>query len=480
MNGDDLCFEPLASIAERIRRRELSSTTVTRAVLDRIGVLAGQLNCYITVTAESALAQAEALDRLQAAGTYLGPLHGVPVALKDNISTAGVRTTMGSSIFADNVPTADATVAARLRLAGAVLIGKNNLYEFAFGAPHPMYGAVRNPWDLDRSCAGSSNGSGCAVAAGLTYAALGTDTGGSVRLPAAYCGVVGLKPTYGRVSRAGVVPVSYNLDHVGPLTRTVGDAALVLAAIAGRDPADPTTASAAVPDYMPSLEKGVRGLQLGIARPQPGEEADPEVATAVAEAYRVLEASGAQLIEVDLPSYAYARTIMWAVGAVEGAEWHRGLLRSRADEYHPVVRTSFEVGEFVPAVEYVHMQRVRQVMIDQMNQIMREVDAVLMPTTVSVAHPIGAQTIMVAGREQQMLSALTQYTPLANVTGQPALAVPCGFSDTGLPISFQVLGRRFDENMVFRVARAYERESNWIRRRPPGSPTTESATPSPF
>jgi aspartyl-tRNA(Asn)/glutamyl-tRNA(Gln) amidotransferase subunit A len=477
---DDLCFEPLASIAARIGRRKLSSVEVTQAVLDRIGQLAGDLNCYITVTGEAALAQAEALDRLQAVGTYLGPLHGVPIALKDNIHTVGVRTTMGSAIFSDNVPASDATVAARLRLAGAVLIGKTNLYEFAFGAPHPMYGPVRNPWDLDRSCAGSSNGSGCSVAAGLAYSALGTDTGGSIRLPAAYCGVVGVKPTYGRVSRAGVVPVGYDLDHVGPLTRTIGDAAIVLAAVAGRDPADPTTASAPVPDYSAALEKGVRGLRLAVARSQAGEQIDANVGAAVEKAYQALQAAGARLIEVDLPSYSHARTIMWAVASVEAAEWHRGLLRSRASEYHPSVRTNFEVGEFVPAVEYVHMQRVRRVIIDEMTRVMRDVDAMLLPTTPCVAHPIGAQTVTVGGCEQDMWTALTQYTPLANLTGQPALTLPCGFSERGLPISFQILGRRLDESMVFRVARAYEREFEWTLRRPPShrtAPQTSGPVP---
>lgn len=469
--SDDLCFTSLGTLAEQLRGRQVSAVEVTGAVLDRIERVGGALNCYITVCGERALAQARALDQLHAAGTYLGPLHGVPIALKDNIQTAGLRTTVGSSIFAEWVPDADATVTSRLKSAGSVLVGKNNLYEFAWGAPHPRYGPVHNPWDSGRSCAGSSNGSGCAVAAGLAYGSLGTDTGGSVRLPAAYCGVVGLKATYGRVSRAGVVPVSYNLDHVGPFTRTVGDAALLLAAIAGQDPGDPTTPAVPVPDYTIGLERGVRGLRLGVPRRQAGEQLDHEIAAAVDRAYRTLEGAGAQLSEVDLPSYEHARTIMWAVGAVEGAEWHRTYLRTRADEYHPVVRTNFEVGEFVPAVEYVHMQRVRQVMIDQMTAVLREVDAILMPTTATAAHPIGAATVTVAGQEEDVLAALTRYAPLANVTGQPAVALPCGFTAAGLPISFQVLGRYFDEATMLRVARAYERETDWHRRRPPEVPT---------
>jgi aspartyl-tRNA(Asn)/glutamyl-tRNA(Gln) amidotransferase subunit A len=465
--SDELCFASLSATAERIRARQLSALEVMRAVLDRTERVGGALNCYITLLGEQALAQADALDRLQASGTYLGPLHGVPVALKDNIQTAGVRTTVGSSILADWVPAEDATVTSRLKSAGAVLIGKNNLYEFAFGAPHPDYGPVHNPWDAARSCAGSSNGSGCAVAAGLAYASLGTDTGGSIRLPGAYCGIVGLKATYGRVSRAGVVPVSYNLDHVGPLTRTVRDAALVLASIAGQDPGDPSTAAVSVADYTAGLEQGVRGLRLGVPRRQAGERLDDEVQAAVESAYRTLERAGATLSEVDLPSYEHARTIMWAVGAVEGAEWHRTYLRTRAAEYHPVVRTSFEVGEFVPAVEYVHMQRVRQVMINQMAEILREVDAILTPTAATPAHPIGAPTVVVGGREEKVLAALTRYTPLANVTGQPAVALPCGFTSAGLPISFQVLGRHYDEARMLRVARAYERETDWGSRRPP-------------
>jgi len=465
--SDDLCFASLSALAAQIAARRVSAVEVTRAVLARIERVGGALNCYITVNAEQALAQARALDALHAAGTSLGPLHGVPIALKDNIQTAGLRTTVGSEIYADWVPDADATVAARLRSAGAILIGKNNLYEFAFGAPHPRYGPVHNPWDTARSCAGSSSGSGSAVAAGLAYGALGTDTGGSVRLPAAYCGVVGLKPTYGRVSRAGVVPVSYNLDHVGPLTRGVRDAALVLAAIAGPDPADRTTSAAPLADYTAGLERGVRGLRLGVARRQADERMDRAVEEAAEQASRVLERAGAQLHAVDLPSYQHARAIMWGVSAVEGAEWHREHLRTRAADYHPVVRTNFEVGDFVPAVEYVHMQRVRQVMIDQMSALLREVDAILMPTTATPAHPIGAATVSVAGEAEPVLAALTRYTPLANVTGQPAVAVPCGFTDTGLPLSFQLLGRPFDEATVLRVARAYERETAWAARRPP-------------
>ncbi len=303
MDAREIAFLPVATLAEHLRRRDLSPVEVTRVFLDRIAAYDRDLASYITVTADSALAEAAAAEREIAAGQYRGPLHGVPVSIKDLFYTAGVRTTAGSRILGDFVPTEDATVVARLRGAGAISLGKTNLEEFAFGATsvNPHYGACRNPWDRERIAGGSSGGSAAALAAGLCSVTLGTDSGGSIRQPAALCGVVGLKPTYGRVSRHGVVPLSWSQDHVGPLARTVRDAALVLAAIAGADPRDPASSAAPVPDYLATLEAGAAGLRLALPRDFFFDRIDPQVEAAVRQAAQTLVGLGATLEEIPLP-----------------------------------------------------------------------------------------------------------------------------------------------------------------------------------
>lgn len=467
MTGDDLCTRPLTEVAELVRRREVSLVEVTNAVLDRIERIGPLLNCYITVLADQARRRARGLENLLAGGTYLGPLHGIPLSLKDNIATAGVRTTAGSPILADWVPEASATVADRLAAAGAVVVAKANLYEFAYGAPHPAYGPTRNPWNSDRTCGGSSSGSAAAVAGGLCYGSFGTDTGGSVRIPAAFCGIVGLKPTYGRVSRAGVIPVSYNLDHVGPMTRTVREAAVLLKAIAGPDPADPTAVNWPVPDYAADLDGGVRGLRVGVPRPQPSELIDPEVRAIVGQAYGVIEQEGAALSEVSLPDLVQARTVMWTISAAEAAEYHRPYLRTRASDYHPVVRSLLETGEFIPAADYVRAQRVRQRMAQDLRSAMTGVDALVLPALPVPAYPIGQRTMTVGGQEEDVLAIITRYTSLFNVTGHPAVVLPCGFTSEGLPVGLQIVGHPFQEARLLRVAHAYEQAAGLHSWRPP-------------
>ncbi|MDR7482446.1 MAG: amidase [Armatimonadota bacterium] len=467
MTGDDLCTRPLTEVAELVRRREVSPTEVTGALLDRVARLGPTLNCYISVLGELAWQRAREAEELLARGTYLGPLHGIPLSLKDNIATAGVRTTAGSPILADWVPQTSATVADRLAAAGGVLLAKANLYEFAYGAPHPAYGPTRNPWNRDRTCGGSSSGSAAAVAAGLCYGSLGTDTGGSVRIPAAFCGVVGLKPTYGRVSRAGVVPVGYNLDHVGPIARTVRDAAVLLGVIAGPDPADPTAVTLPVPDYAADLDEGVRGLRVGILRPQSSERIEPEVRAIVGRAYGVIEREGATLSEVALPDLAQARTVMWTISAAEAAEYHRPYLRTRASDYHPVVRSLLETGEFILAADYVRAQRVRQRMALDVRSAMAGVDAVVLPALPVPAYPIGQRTMRVGGEEEDVLSIITRYTALFNLTGHPAIVLPCGFTSEGLPVGVQIVGHPFQEARLLRIAYAYEQAAGLHLRRPP-------------
>lgn len=469
MTGEQLALTSIAELAPLVRGREVSPVEIVEATLTRIQRLGPTLNCYLTVCSEQAREQAVRLERRLAAGEWLGPLHGISVSLKDNIETAGVLTTAGSPILRQWIPKRDATSIALLRSHGAVLVGKCNLYEFAYGAPNPTYGPTRNPWNLEHSCGGSSSGSAAAVAAGLCHASLGTDTGGSIRIPSAFCGVVGLKPTYGRVSRAGVIPVSYNLDHVGPITRTVHDAALVLAALSGPDPRDPTAARRQSDDFTSELEEGVAGLRLGVCAARQLEGAEAEARDAFERACAILEGKGATLREVELPDLDEARTLMWAISAAEAADYHRSWLREHGEAYHPVVRSLLEVGEFLPAVDYVRAQRVRRRVCEELGQLLDGLDALLIPAVPVSAYRIGQRALTVADVEEDVLRVITRFTPLFNLTGNPALVLPCAFSVAGLPLGLQIVGRPFAEARVFRIARAFERAGGW-QRMPPDPP----------
>jgi aspartyl-tRNA(Asn)/glutamyl-tRNA(Gln) amidotransferase subunit A len=462
----DLPFTPLAEAAALIAAREISSVELTSLMLRRIAQIDPQLNAYITVTAEAALAQARAMDELLAAGAPLGPLHGVPLAVKDNIATAGVRTTGASPIFADWTPASDATVVKRLRQAGAVMLGKLNLYELAFGGVHPDFGETRNPWNLGRACGASSSGPAAAVAAGLAYGSLGTDTGGSIRLPAAACGLVGHKPTYGVVSRAGVLPAGYSLDHVGPLTRTVRDTAVMMQALAGPDAADPAGSQRPAPDFLSGLEDGVVGLRVGVPRRQPSELIDDQMNDACEAALKTLERSGARLIEIDLPDHLLSRSLMWAIAAVELAEAHRDTLRRRPQDYSDRVRAAILQGAFLPATEYVHAQRARQKLALAYAAAMEQVDLIAMAVVPFAAWPIGAEEAAIGDARENLMAGLTRYCPPFNISGQPAVALPTGFDRDGLPLSFQIAGRMHEDRLVLRAARAYERATNWSERRP--------------
>jgi aspartyl-tRNA(Asn)/glutamyl-tRNA(Gln) amidotransferase subunit A len=457
-----LAFLPITALAERLRRRELSPVEITRVYLDRIAALDPELRAFITVTAEQALAEAAAAEREIAAGRYRGPLHGVPLAIKDLFHTAGVRTTAGSRILADFVPAEDATVVARLRAAGALSLGKTNLEEFAFGATtlNPHYGACRNPWDSARIAGGSSGGSAAAVAAGLCSAALGSDSGGSIRQPAALCGLVGLKPTYGRVSRHGVVPLSWSQDHVGPLTRTIGDAALLLGAIAGADPRDPASSAAPVPDYLDGLDAGVAGLRLGVPRDFFFERVAPEVEAAVRAAARALESLGARLEEVPLPQAAQTVAAGTAILFAEAASYHEQWLRSRPQDYDPLVCARLRVGSALLATHYLKAQRARRLLVEQTLRLFDRVDALLTPTS-AIAAPRREENVIrwPDGTEEDVRGATLRFTRPFNLLGFPAVSVPCGLAAGSLPIGLQIVGRPF--------ARAYEVTRGWDEQRPP-------------
>jgi len=453
----------IAEAAPLVRGREVSPVELTEACLDRIEAVEPRLNAFITVTAEEARRQARQAAEEVARGQYRGPLHGVPVALKDLFATAGVRTTAGSRILADNVPAADSDSAARLRGAGAVLLGKLNMHEFAYGATgvNPHYGPVLNPWDTSRITGGSSSGSGAAVASGECFAALGTDTGGSIRIPASLCGVVGLKPTFGRVSRRGVIPLSWALDHAGPLARCVEDAAIVLQAIAGHDPLDASSSDTPVPDYTAGLQDGVRGLRLGVPREFFFDAAGTEVEAAVREAISALEGLGAAVREVSLPLISEAPAAVTAIMLPEALAYHRRWMEERPDDYGEDVRYRLELGSTFLAVHYVQAQRFREVIVNRWrDEVFAEVDLLAMPTTMVAALPIEVSDLSATFQ-------LIRNTNPLNLLGVPAVSVPCGFTAGGLPIGLQLAGRWWDEATVLRAAYAYEQATDWRRRAPP-------------
>jgi len=469
--SDELTRLGIAEAGEQIRRRALSPVELTRAYLDRIQQEDGALRAYIAVLSDPALAAARTAEKEIARGGYRGPLHGIPIALKDLFMTRGIPTTCGSRILKAWVPDADAAVATRLYAAGAILLGKLNMHEFAYGPTgvNPHYGTPKNPWDRARMPGGSSSGSGVAVAAGLAAGALGTDTGGSVRIPASLCGIVGLKPTYGRVSRAGVIPLAWSLDHVGPMTRTVADAALLLQVLAGRDPADPSTADVPVPDYRRALEGGVRGLRLGLPKDLFFERLDPEVRAAVLGAARSLEGLGASVEEVPLPRIPHAGPASFAIIASEATAYHEPYLKTRAALYGADVRARLTAGQFVLATQYLKAQRARQVIRAEVDEVLGRVHALLLPTTPIPAPLLGAREVTVDGVTEDVRWWLIRCTRPINVTGHPALSVPCGFTAGGLPIGLQLVGRHFDEAMLLRIGRAFEAVSPAKGRRPPGA-----------
>jgi aspartyl-tRNA(Asn)/glutamyl-tRNA(Gln) amidotransferase subunit A len=455
-------------LAAGIAARRLSPVEVVRALLARIEKTGG-LSSYLALFADSALREARAAEDAVRAGRPLGPLHGVPFAVKDLIAVAGTPPTAGSRVPAEPAPH-DSTVVARLRAAGAILLGKLNLHEFAYGPEGTslLHGTPRNPWDpvTPRLPGGSSSGSGVAVAAGLIPVALGTDTGGSIRIPAACCGTVGLKPTYGRVSKAGVVPLAWSLDHVGPLARRVGDAGAVLAVIAGPDPTDAASADVPVPDYLAGIAGSVRGLRVGVLR-QYVEQSDAEVTAALAEAARVLAGLGCILQDVLLARARYSLATSCAVLWPEALAYHEPLLRRHAALYAEDVRRRLAVGAFVTATDYLKGQRARRLLRDEVDGALTEFDCLLAPTLPVAAPPVTAIEVPIGERVESVRTAFTSFTRLFNLTGHPALALPCGFSRDGLPLSLQLVGRAFDEGTILRLGHAYEQATDWHRRRPP-------------
>ncbi|TMB99093.1 MAG: amidase [Chloroflexi bacterium] len=453
----------LAEASSLVRHKKVSPLELTEACLRGIEESDSQLNAFITVAADEAVMSAGRAGEEIAKGDHRGPLHGIPVAVKDLLDRAGARTTYGSKIFAEHVPSADAAAVERLLKEGAVLLGKLNLHEFAFGATgiNAHHGACRNPWDTERITGGSSSGSGAAVAAGQCFAALGTDTGGSIRIPASVCGVAGIKPTYGRVSRRGVLPLSWSLDHVGPLARSVEDCAIMLQAIAGDDPADASSSAESVPDYRAALSGGVRGLRVGVPSEFFFDGADPEVGNAVRAAIDVLSGLGATMHDVSLPHIAQAPAAVTAIMLPEALSIHQQRLAERPGDYGDDVPYRLELGATFTALDYVTSQRFREMIVAEWRRdVFDKVDVLATPAT-----PVTAGRID-KGDLQTTFSLIHNTNPL-NLLGIPAISVPCGFTSSGLPIGLQLAGRWWDEATVLRAAHAYERATEWHKRHPP-------------
>ena len=452
----------IGEASELLRKRELSPVELTKNCLQRIETLNPVLNAFITVTVEQALAQARAAEAEISRGHWRGPLHGIPLGLKDLIDTAGVRTTAASALFKDRVPAADAEVVRRLKNAGAVFLGKQNLHEFAYGGSSMIsyYGEVRNPWNPAYITGGSSGGSAAAVAAGLVYGAIGTDTAGSIREPASQCGVVGLKPTYGRVSTRGVIPLSPALDHVGPITRTVSDAAVMLRAIAGYDERDINSIDMPVPDFLGAIRRGSKALRLGVPRKFFYEELDPEVASAMERALDTLAAisGGCREIGLDVPT---DRTLQSA----ESYAYHAPFVSRSPDLYQPETLNRILKGADISGEEVEQRRSELREIRRKIDKVFESIDVLITPTT-----PVPAPTIAELKENPDLLRPrellLLRNTRPVNVWGLPAISVPCGFTTAGLPIGLQIIAPHWRENRVLQLACAYEQATDWHRRSP--------------
>jgi aspartyl-tRNA(Asn)/glutamyl-tRNA(Gln) amidotransferase subunit A len=462
MSGE-LWKKSLAELAPAIRTGKVSPIALTEACLGRIEEVDEKLDSFIHVS-KHALENARTAEREIKAGKYRGPLHGIPVGIKDNYVTSDMPTTVGSTAPGLTYPMRDAAAVARLRAAGAVPIGKTRTHEFAWGNVTPP---VCNPWDLSRVPSGSSGGSGAAVAAGLCVAALGSDTGGSIRMPAAACGTVGLKATFGRVSRDGVVPHSWSLDHAGPLTRTVADTALMMQVLAGYDAADPACQAQPVPDYTRALAKPVKGLRIGVCRNHFFENLQEDVESAVEQSIADLAAAGAHIVELKIPLLEYGLGAIFAIELSSSTAYHdASLLAGRVPNFQPDVRTLVEIGRLVTGPDYLKAEQYRSALMEEYRKVFERVDVVVGPTTPITAWKRGEWTVQVAGKPESVLAASWRFTYPYNLTGLPAISVPCGFDRDGLPIGLQIAGKPFDETTVLSVAHAYESGHDWKNRWP--------------
>ena len=465
MEKRDIPFLSTAELSELIRQKELSPVEVTESYLERIDALNFKFNSYLTVCREEALQAAREAEQAIAQGNYLGPMHGIPVAVKDQLWSKGIRTTVGSRLMADFFPEEDATAVANLKKAGAIILGKTNLTEFAIGGSQ-RYSPNRNPWDLDRFTGGSSAGSGSATAAFLCATSLGEDTGGSIRRPAAWCGLAGLRPSWGRVSRYGVMPGSWSMDQVGPISRTVEDAAITLEAIAGYDPKDPYSWDVPVPSYRRALDGDINGIRVGAIRELIHSDiVDPEVRDAIIKAGAVLGELGAAVEEVSLPLTIHSGTITATLINVESAMTYRNWIRDRLHDFGHGNQTGLLTGSVMPAQAYYKAQKLRELVRRQVHEALETYDVLILPTSKSCAPRLEDEPVITS--QEMAASMIPVMTRPFNLASVPALSINCGFNSQGLPIGLQIGGRPFAEETVLKVGHAYEQNTPWHAMRPP-------------
>jgi aspartyl-tRNA(Asn)/glutamyl-tRNA(Gln) amidotransferase subunit A len=458
----------LTEVAQAIAQKRFSSREVTKSCLDRIAQWQPRLNAFLAIEADEALAAADAADAALAKGSARGALHGVPLAHKDMYYDAGKIVTCGSKIRREFVATSTSTALQRLKDAGTIRLGSLQMVEFAYGPTghNTHYGAVHNPWGLDHITGGSSSGSGSAVAARLTFAALGSDTGGSIRMPAHFCGVTGLKTTYGRISRAGAMPLSQSLDTVGPLARTAEDCALLLGLMAGADPKDPTAAAEPVPDYMAATRESITGLTIGVPSAFYVDDLDPEVARILDETMAVLKREGADIVQVELPDQRQLTAACQLVLAVEASAFHKRWLIERPQDYGPQVLMRLQNGLAIPGVSYLEAMRWRGPALAAFLAAVAGVDAVIAPVAPVAAPTLAESDVGNSPDAESVIQRLTRFTRPINYLGLPSLAIPSGFTKNGLPVGMQLIGRSFDEAMLLRIGAAFQRATDFHERVP--------------
>jgi aspartyl-tRNA(Asn)/glutamyl-tRNA(Gln) amidotransferase subunit A len=470
MDQSQMPFLSATELSRLIKSREVSPVEAAEAYLDRIDQVDHQLNSYITVCRDEALAQARQAEQEIAENRYRGPMHGIPVAVKDQFCTRGIRTTNGSTIHKDFIPQEDATVIANLKQAGAVLLGKLNMSEYASGdAFHHPYGRPRNPWDLSRNPGTSSSGSGAATAACLCSTSLGEDTGGSIRGPAAFCGLVGIRPSWGRVSRYGVFGASWSMDTVGPISRTASDCAMTLSAIAGHDSKDPYTWNVAVPDYQAALTGNIRGLKVGVVQDRVYSDAvELEVKDAIIKAISVLGELGAVVQEVSIPIIVHSGVISSAIISSDAASLNRRDMRDHLEEFDHNNQVRLLMGSILPAQAYQKAIKLRHLLRQQILDALERVDVLVMPTSSIPASPIPERAGV--SSKQEVIDGYAgrrSFTAPFNLANTPALSINCGFTSTNLPVGLQIAGKPFDESTLFQAAYAYEQATDWHTLRPP-------------
>jgi len=469
LNSKPLYFLSVSELSHLIQKKEISPVEVLEAHLSRIESLEPKLNSFITLLPEQAREDAREAEKEILKGNYRGPFHGIPFGLKDLYYVKGIRNTSGSKLYDHFIPQYDSTVAVKLKEAGAILLGKLNLHPFAYGTTgeNEEYGHMHNPWHLHLIAGGSSGGNGSSVASGEFALAMGRNTGGSIGIPASRCGIVGLKPTYGRVSRYGIVPLAWSQDHAGPMARTVEDCALIMNIISGYDPQDPTSAHLPVPDYTQALKKEIKGVRLGVIKEALELPIESYVKESFWKAVDQLTDLEAIISEVSFPIYHYGSSIASIIQMAEATAYHSELIKEHANRIYPPVRLRLESGIFISATDYIQAERARTLFYRQSLDLFKTVDLLLTPTLPTTAFPIGTTSLKIGEQKVNVVSLLTQYTRPFNLNGFPAITIPCGFSESQLPIGLQIIGRPFDEETVLRTAYAYQQSKDWHLKRPP-------------